>query len=242
MFLSLKARAKTATSSFVRLNVSRETLGGKVPELVEFESEPEIAASIFGSGIERARQYAHRLANDSETFGLLGPRELPKIWSRHVLNSALLIELVPEGSKVADIGSGAGLPGIPMAIARPDAHFTLIEPMERRANWLLQIVRDLGLENVEVLRMRAEDVQRTDFDIVTARAVAALDKLLKMLTPLTRGSKHKTVLAMKGSRAPIEIAEATPRLKRLGFEEPEIITLGLGKAPETATVVRIKLA
>ena len=213
-----------------------------MPDLVEFEAEPAIAQEIFGAGISKARLYASRLAQDSETFGLLGPRELPKLWSRHVLNSALLVELVPQGSKVADIGSGAGLPGIPMAIARPDSFFTLVEPMERRANWLIQIVQELNLDNVEVMRMRAEDVQRTDFDIVTARAVAALDKLLKMLTPLTRGSVHKTVLAMKGSRAPIEIAEATPRLKRLGFEEPEIITLGLGRAPETATVVRIKLA
>lgn len=211
-------------------------------ELVEFEAEPAAAAEIFGEHIEQARKYAFALARDSETFGLLGPRELPKIWSRHVINSALLVELVPEGSKVADVGSGAGLPGIPMAIARPDCHFTLIEPMERRSNWLSSTITELGLENVEVLRARAEDVQRTDFDIVTARAVAALDKLLRMLTPLTRGSVHKIVLALKGSRAPIEIEEAAPRIKRLGFLAPEIITLGLGKAPETATVVRIKLA
>ena len=113
--------------------------------------------------------------------------------------------------------------------------------MERRANWLLSVVNDLGIKNVDVIRARAEEVSRTDFDIVTARAVAALDKLLKLLTPLTRGSKLKTVLALKGSRAPIEIAEARPRLQRLGFGEPEIMTLGLGKAPETATVVRIIL-
>jgi 16S rRNA (guanine527-N7)-methyltransferase len=128
-----------------------------------------------------------------------------------------------------------------MAIAQPKAHFTLIEPMERRANWLLTVVNDLGIKNVDVIRARAEEVSRTDFDIVTARAVAAVDKLLKLLTPLTRGSKLKTVLALKGSRAPIEIAEAKPRLQRLGFGEPQIMTLGLGKAPETATVVRIIL-
>jgi len=158
-----------------------------------------------------------------------------------VLNSALLVELVPDGAKVADVGSGAGLPGIPMAIAMPNTEFTLIEPMERRANWLVEVVRELGLSNVDVVRMRAEDVMQTDFDIVTARAVAALDKLLKLLTPLLRGSELQTVLAMKGSRAPIEIEEATPRLKRLGYGEPEIITLGLGRAPETATVVRVRL-
>jgi len=208
---------------------------------LDIEQEPAAAAGIFGSGIDLARAYTERLVADSETYGLLGPRELPKIWSRHVINSALLSELVPDGSLVADVGSGAGLPGIPMAIAQPKAHFTLIEPMERRANWLLSVVNDLGIKNVDVIRARAEEVSRTDFDIVTARAVAALDKLLKLLTPLTRGSKLKTVLALKGSRAPIEIDEARPRLQRLGFGEPEIMTLGLGKAPETATVVRIIL-
>jgi 16S rRNA (guanine527-N7)-methyltransferase len=208
---------------------------------LDIEQEPAAAAAIFGSGIDLARAYTQRLAADSETFGLLGPRELPRIWSRHVINSALLSELVPDESLVADVGSGAGLPGIPMAIAQPKAHFTLIEPMERRANWLLSVVNELEIKNVDVIRARAEEVPRTDFDIVTARAVAALDKLLKLLTPLTRGSNLKTVLALKGSRAPEEIAEAKPRLQRLGFGEPEIMTLGLGKAPETATVVRIIL-
>ncbi len=208
---------------------------------LDIEQEPAAAAEIFGSGIALARAYTQRLAADSETFGLLGPRELPRIWSRHVINSALLSELVPNEILVADVGSGAGLPGIPMAIAQPKAHFTLIEPMERRANWLAAVVSDLGIQNVDVIRARAEEVTRTDFDIVTARAVAALDKLLKLLTPLTRGSNLKTVLALKGSRAPEEIAEAKPRLQRLGFGEPEILTLGLGKAPETATVVRIIL-
>lgn len=210
-------------------------------EFADLEKEPAFAAEYFGSQVQLARGYAARLAADSETFGLLGPRELPKIWSRHVLNSALLAELVPDGASVADVGSGAGLPGIPMAIAQPKAQFTLIEPMERRANWLSSVVTDLGLTNVEVLRARAEDVHRTDFDIVTARAVAALDKLLRMLTPLTRGSELKTILAMKGSRAPEEILQAKSRLERLGFAEPEILTLGLGKAPETATVVRLML-
>lgn len=208
---------------------------------VEYETEPKAAADIFGPQLELARAYTDRLAKDSETFGLLGPRELPRIWGRHVINSALLSELVPAGSKVADIGSGAGLPGIPMAIAQPEAHFTLIEPMERRSGWLQQVIDDLGIRNADVIRARAEEVERTDFDIATARAVAALDKLLKLLTPLIRGSEGKTVLAMKGSRAPEEILDAKKRLEILGFDAPEIITLGLGRAPETATVVRIKL-
>ena len=205
------------------------------------ELEPEYSQVVFGRGIDKARAYAAILARDSDTFGLLGPRELPKLWSRHVLNSGLLGELIQPGDKVVDVGSGAGLPGIPMAIAVPEAHFTLVEPMERRSNWLVSVVQELGLENVEVIRSRAEDLERTDFTVATARAVAALDKLLRLLTPLIRGSKSGTVLAMKGSKAPEEIQLAAKRMERLGFEAPEILTLGEGKAPETATVVRIRL-
>ena len=205
------------------------------------ELEPEYSQVVFRQGIEKARAYAAILARDSDTFGLLGPRELPKLWSRHVLNSGLLGELIQPGDKVVDVGSGAGLPGIPMAIAVPEAHFTLVEPMERRSSWLASVVQELGLENVEVIRSRAEDLERTDFTVATARAVAALDKLLRLLTPLIRGSKSGTVLAMKGSKAPEEIQLAAKRMERLGFEAPEILTLGEGKAPETATVVRIRL-
>lgn len=204
----------------------------------DIEKEPDFAATLFGSQIHTARQFAKRLAEDSETFGLLGPRELPRIWSRHVINSGLLAELIPAGSKVVDVGSGAGLPGIPMAIAQPQAEFTLVEPMERRATWLSAVVKDLGLGNVKVLRARAEEVGKSDFDFATARAVAALEKLIKMLTPLIRDSKKPTVIAMKGSKAQDEIDEARTELNSLGFSHPEILILGLNNAPETATVVR----
>ncbi|MEL0316954.1 MAG: 16S rRNA (guanine(527)-N(7))-methyltransferase RsmG, partial [Aquiluna sp.] len=137
---------------------------------VEFEQEPAFAAELFGQNIDKARLFTARLANDSETFGLLGPRELPRIWSRHVINSGLLAELVPDGTKVVDVGSGAGLPGIPMAIAQPNAHFTLVEPMERRSSWLEEVIKGLGLGNVAVLRARAEEVTESDFDFATARA------------------------------------------------------------------------
>lgn len=207
----------------------------------QIEPEPEYAQAVFGNGIEKARDYAAILARDSDTFGLLGPRELPKLWSRHVLNSGLLAELIAPGDRVVDVGSGAGLPGIPMAIAAPEAHFTLVEPMERRSNWLISVIAELGLENVEVVRSRAEDLERTDFTVATARAVAALDKLLRLLTPLIRGTKGGTVLALKGSKAPEEIQLASKRMNRLGFGEPEILILGENKAPETATVVRIRL-
>lgn len=205
------------------------------------EQEPAFARELFGSRIELARGYTSLLARDSETFGLLGPRELPRIWSRHVINSALLSELVPDGSKVVDVGSGAGLPGIPMAIAQPNAHFTLVEPMERRSSWMQSVVDELGIDNLTILRARAEEVSETDFDFATARAVAALDKLLRLLTPLIRFSKHKTIIALKGSKAPDEIAAASKKLELLGYSQPEILTLGLDKAPETATVVRTML-
>ena len=208
---------------------------------VEFEQEPAFAAELFGQNIDKARLFTARLANDSETYGLLGPRELPRIWSRHVINSGLLAELVPDGTKVVDVGSGAGLPGIPMAISQPNAHFTLVEPMERRSSWLEEVIKDLGLGNVAVVRARAEEVTDSDFDFATARAVAALDKLLRLLTPLIRFSEHRTIIAMKGSKAPEEIAAAAKKLELLGFNSPEILTLGLSKAPETATVVRTSL-
>ena len=210
-------------------------------ELGQVELEPSYASELFGPNIYQARAYTALLAKDSETFGLLGPRELPQLWSRHVVSGGLLSELVTAGQKVVDVGSGAGLPGIPMAIAAPNTNFTLVEPMERRASWLSSTVSELGLQNVSVLRARAEDVQRTDFDVATARAVAGLDKLIRLLSPLIRGSSGRTVLALKGSRASEEIIAATERLELLGFDTPEILTLGLNKAPETATVVRIRL-
>jgi 16S rRNA (guanine527-N7)-methyltransferase len=204
----------------------------------ELEKEPPYAAELFGDQIELARRFTSRLAKDSETFGLLGPRELSKIWSRHVINSGLLAELIPDGSKVVDVGSGAGLPGIPMAIAQPNAHFTLVEPMVRRANWLKAVVQDLQIPNIEVLKARAEEVKRSDFDFATARAVAALDKLLKLMTPLIKDAPNGTVIALKGSKAQQEIGESAKILAKFGYSAPEVLILGSGKAPETATVVR----
>ena len=204
----------------------------------ELEKEPPYAAELFGDQIELARQFTNRLAKDSETFGLLGPRELSKIWSRHVINSGLLAELIPDGSKVVDVGSGAGLPGIPMAIAKPSANFTLIEPMERRANWLKAVVEDLKIPNIAVIRARAEEVKKSDFEFATARAVAPLDKLLKLMSPLISDSTKGTVIALKGSKAQQEIEESAKILAKFGYSTPEVLILGSGKAPETATVVR----
>lgn len=207
-------------------------------EVFEPEIEPVEAAKVFGDRIELARGYANALIRDGDLLGLIGPRELPRLWSRHILNSAVVSELVPPGKTVADIGSGAGLPGIPMAICLPDNHFTLIEPMERRSDWLKDLVVELGLANVTVLRARAEEVGEV-FDIATARAVSALPKLLRMAVPLVRNGGE--VLALKGSKAAEEIEDAKRLAKKLRLAGFEIVLAGEGILPEPTLVVRTKL-
>ena len=207
-------------------------------EVFEPELEPAEAATIFGDRIEMARGYAKALIRDGDLLGLLGPRELPRLWTRHILNSAVVSELVPAGLTVADIGSGAGLPGIPMAICLPDNHFTLIEPMERRSDWLKDLVVELGLTNVTVLRDRAEEVGEV-FDIATARAVSALPKLLRMVVPLVRDGG--LVLAMKGSKAAEEIEDAKKLQKKMRLSSFEIVYAGQDHLAEPTLVVRTKL-
>jgi 16S rRNA (guanine527-N7)-methyltransferase len=202
------------------------------------EKEPAVAKDIFGDRIDLARAYAAALARDSDTLGLLGPRELEIIWSRHILNSAVVAELVSAGKTVADVGSGAGLPGIPMAIAQPDAHFTLIEPMERRSDWLKLQVEELGLTNVEVLRARAEEVGSV-YDIVTARAVSNLSKLLRLTIDLIRDGGE--LLALKGSKAADEIAEAQKLAKKMKIAGFDLLTVGGEHLADPTTVVRTRL-
>ena len=205
----------------------------------QFEAEPEAAKAIFGSKIELASGYAQMLANDSDELGLLGPRELDKIWSRHILNSAVVAEMVGQGELVADVGSGAGLPGIPMAIAAPETNFVLIEPMDRRASWLQGVATELGLENVEVVRARAEDIEGGQFDVVTARAVAALDKLLRLCVPLLKPGGR--VIALKGSKAAEEIEVAKKLQKKLKIESFEVVICGEKFLSEPTSVVKTKL-
>ena len=202
------------------------------------ESEPAAAVEIFGAQIEQARGYFKALVRDGDLLGLLGPREMPKLWTRHILNSAVVAELVLDGKTVADVGSGAGLPGIPMALAQPNAQFTLIEPMERRSDWLKLMIDELGLTNVAVKRARAEEVGDV-FDIVTARAVSALPKLLKMCVPLTKHGGE--VIALKGSKATDEIEDSKKLQKKLGIESFEIIKLGGKFLVDPTLVVRTKL-
>jgi 16S rRNA (guanine527-N7)-methyltransferase len=204
------------------------------------EVEPKEAKEVYGEYITQARQYFDLLVRDGDLLGLIGPRELPKLWSRHILNSAVVADLVEDGQLVADVGSGAGFPGIPMAILRPKVKFVLIEPMERRANWLADVVvPTLGLENVQVLRGRAEEAPLRNYDVTTARAVSALPKLLRMLVPLTVPGGQ--ILAMKGSKAQDEIDQSKSLAKKLKLDTFEIVTVGENLLVDPTTVVRVRL-
>ena len=202
------------------------------------ELEPAAAELIFGDQIGKARLYFEALVRDGDLLGLLGPREMPKLWTRHILNSAVVAELVSPGQTVADVGSGAGLPGIPMALAQPQAHFTLIEPMERRSDWLKRVVQDLELTNIRVHRARAEEVAEV-FDVVTARAVSALPNLLRMCVPMTKHGGE--VIALKGSKAAEEIQDTKKLQKKLGIASFEIVRVGGEFLTDPTLVVRTKL-
>ncbi|MDY6055947.1 16S rRNA (guanine(527)-N(7))-methyltransferase RsmG [Micrococcus sp.] len=196
------------------------------------------AQEVFGPTLPLAERYVEHLATTGIEWGLLGPREVPRLWERHVLNCAVVGGLLPEGAIVADVGSGAGLPGLCLALARPDCRFVLIEPLERRVTWLEMVIADLGLKNVTVLRGRSEQVaDEVQADVVTARAVSALRTLLPITMPLARGDGQ--LLAIKGRSAAEEIAAAGKALRKYGGGEPEILTVGEGLLPEATTVVRV---
>lgn len=200
---------------------------------------PDVAAGVFASTLPVAEQFTGFLARAGKERGLIGPREVPRLWDRHLLNCAVLTELVPEGSTVCDIGSGAGLPGLVMAIRRPDLRITLVEPLLRRTTFLEEAVHLLGLANVEVVRSRAEALHGTrQFDVVTSRAVASLDKLLDWSMPLARPGG--VMLAMKGSSAAEELAAAVDVLERWGAVEPEVIHIGSDQLSVPTTVVRVE--
>lgn len=206
---------------------------------LDFEETPAAAADIFGSNLKLANAYASALARDSETFGLLGPRELPRLWSRHILNSAVVSELIPNSSRVADVGAGAGLPGIPIAIARPDIKMNLIEPMERRSEWLAAVVRELGLSNVNVIRARGEDVINLEIDVVVARAVAALAKLIGFTAPILRGQGE--ILAIKGEKVTDEMAEAKRVFGRFDIEGIDVVFAGEAVLEQPTRLARIRV-
>lgn len=198
------------------------------------------AEELFGDRLELAVRFVGHLSSTGIEWGLLGPREVPRLWERHVLNCAVVGDLLPEGALVADVGSGAGLPGLALALARPDSQFILIEPLERRVAWLDMVVADLGLENVDVVRARSEQVVgNIAVDIVTARAVSALKSLIPLTVPLLEGSGE--LLAIKGRSAGNEIAAAAKALKKFKASTPVIETVGEDLLAEPTTVVRVRV-
>lgn len=201
-------------------------------------AEREAAEKIFGERLGLAERYVEHLATSGTERGLIGPREIPRLWSRHVLNCAVIESEIARGSHVADVGSGAGLPGLCLAIARPDLELTLIEPLERRVIWLQEVVDDLGLDNVTVMRTRAElAVGLVKADVVTARAVSALSNLAGLTIPLLDGEGE--VVAIKGRSAAEEIDKAAKTIRKLGGVQTSVVTVGQDLLEEPTTVVHI---
>lgn len=200
------------------------------------EPEPSIALELFDSRIDKARAFTTNLVERGEELGLIGPLEPPRIWTRHILNSVLVAPLLRPG-RVGDVGSGAGLPGIVLAIARPDVDFVLIEPMERRVDWLESQVRELDLPNVEVVRGRAQDVEFSPWlDQVTARAVSALSKLIPMTARLVRSGGELVLL--KGANVEAEREAAAKAIAKARLSNVEILVLGEGIVDEITRVFR----
>ena len=209
---------------------------------------PELAVAartLFGDRLDLAAAYAELLATDGVVRGLIGPRETPRLWDRHLLNCAAMAERIPEGASLIDVGSGAGLPGLVLAIARPDLTVTLVEPLARRTAFLIEAVQQLGLtRSVRVFRGRAEeaaagsrDREPLIADIVTARAVAALDRLAAWCLPLAAPGGR--LMALKGASAAEEIAEHAAAVARLGGGEPELHRCGVGVIDPPATVIEV---
>ncbi|MBP2475531.1 16S rRNA (guanine527-N7)-methyltransferase [Crossiella equi] len=215
--------------------VSRETGAGEAVSVVV----PEVAARVFGERLGVAERFGEMLVEQGVLRGLIGPREVERVWERHILNSAVVAELLAPGVSVVDVGSGAGLPGIPMAIARPDVEMVLLEPMARRCAWLEEVVDELELEGVYVVRGRAEEkVVRervAGADVVTARAVAPLAKLAGWCLPLVRPEGQ--LLALKGSSAAEELERDEQAVAAVGGVNGRVVVTGEGVLEVPTTVV-----
>ncbi|HQR26810.1 MAG TPA: 16S rRNA (guanine(527)-N(7))-methyltransferase RsmG [Nocardioides sp.] len=211
--------------------------------MVDVSRETPEAARLFfpGERLALAERYAGLLAGDGVVRGLIGPREGARLWSRHLLNCAALAELIPPEATVCDVGSGAGLPGVVLAVARADLQVTLVEPMLRRTSFLEEVVASLGLGNVVVVRGRAESLHGSGrFDVVTSRAVAPLPRLLEWSMPLV--APDGVLLAMKGSTAAAEILDAAPVLEAWHCAPAEVLTVAADIPEAATTVVRVAWA
>ena len=194
---------------------------------------------MFGDRLPTAVAYASWLAGPGRDRGLMGPREVSRLWERHLLNCAVVTDVVPEGSTLCDVGSGAGLPGLAMAIRRPDLRVVLLEPLLRRTTFLQEVVDALKLPHVEVVRGRAEELAGDRlFDVVTARAVAPLDRLLDWCLPLVEQGGE--LLALKGTAVLEEVAAARSTLARWRAGEPEVLHIGESLLSFPTTVVRVE--
>lgn len=206
----------------------------------QVEPEPEVAVKIVGDRIDVMRAFAADLAARGEPLGLIGPLEPARLWTRHLLNCAVLAPLIEQNAQVADIGTGGGMPGLVLAIARPDAQFKLIEPMERRCAWLNEQVDRLALSNIEVKRGRAEEFHGAfEVDQVTARAVTALRKLVPIAAPLLRDGGE--LLLLKGASVADEIDAAEKVLRRLRVHDVSVEQLGVGLLSETTRVFKARV-
>jgi 16S rRNA (guanine527-N7)-methyltransferase len=202
---------------------------------------PEVAADVFGDAMGTARKLAALLSTDGVTRGLIGPRESSRLWDRHLLNCAVVAELLPDAGQLVDIGSGAGLPGIVLAMLKPRLDVVLLEPMLRRTAFLNECVTSLGIANATVVRARAEELSgQIRADVATARAVAPLDKLAGWAAGLLRPGGE--LLAIKGQSAEEEIVAARPVLSRLGARTTEIRHVGHGRVIPATTVVRVVIS
>ncbi|MCP9958210.1 MULTISPECIES: 16S rRNA (guanine(527)-N(7))-methyltransferase RsmG [Streptomyces] len=210
-------------------------------EAEELPPAPQEAHTVFGEFFPEAVRYAELLAEAGVKRGLIGPREVPRLWERHLLNCAVLSEVVPEGVTVCDVGSGAGLPGIPLALVRPDLKITLLEPLLRRTNFLQEVVELLGLDHVTVVRARAEEVlgKLPPVHVVTARAVAPLDRLAGWGVPLLR--PYGEMLALKGDTAEEEVQNSRAALSKLGVIRTSVLHVGEGLVDPMSTVVRVEV-
>lgn len=206
--------------------------------MTELENEPDVARIVFGDRLDLARRFTTALAEHGEERGLIGPQELPRLWTRHILNSAVAAPLFR--GRVGDVGSGAGLPGLVLAIARPDVSWVLIEPMERRTTWLLEQVDSLRLDNVEIVRSRGEEWDGAGtLDAVTARAVSALRTLIPITAPLVKDGGE--VILLKGVNAQNEIEAARKQIRRFGLVDVRVEMLGEHVVDEPTRVVRARV-
>lgn len=208
-------------------------------EGTETSPTPSVVVELYGDALGTIESYVSVLASRGVEWGLIGPREVPRLWERHVLNSAAIAGLIPSGATVVDVGSGAGLPGIPLAVLRPDLDVVLLEPLLRRADFLTQTVEELGLDDrVRVVRGRAEE-HKQSYDVVTARAVAKLGQLLGWTSRLFL--PDGVLLAMKGSSAPEEVAASRRELTKAGAEA-SVLTVRAHEEAEPTFVVKVRKA